>query len=215
MPNLCSNNLTIAGDPSEIARFVKAVTVTSINEETKQEETDIRILKSLYPCPAELYEVDANFTEKPDMIAKYGVSDWYEWCNRYWGTKWGDYDHNGCDHNDGDSIASFRFNSAWSPPIEGMTKVSEQFPELSFLLSYEEGGMCFLGASLIIDGVLVHDVEGTYPDMDDFSADDDDYDYDKHYEKVCENIANCEQEVLSLLPESHEKYGSQLVKTTV
>ena len=215
MPNLCSNNLTIAGDPNEVSRFVNAVTVTNINEVTNEPEQDIRILKSLYPCPAELSEVKADFTEKPTMKEKYGVNDWYEWCNRYWGTKWGDYDHNGCDHEDGESIASFVFNSAWSPPIEGFVKVSSQFPKLLFLLSYEEGGMGFLGASLIIDGVLVHDVEGKYPDMDDYKADEDDYDYEKHYEAVGENIAECEQEVLSLLPKSHEKYGNKLVKTTV
>lgn len=215
MPNLCNNNLTIAGDPNEISRFVKAVTVNCINEETKAPETEIRILKSLYPCPAELYEVSADGTEKPEMKAKHGVSDWYEWCNRYWGTKWGDYDHRTVDLNDDNSIALFHFDSAWSPPVRGIAKVSEQFPKLSFLLSYEEGGMEFLGAVLIVDGVVVHDSEGTYPDMGDYKIGEDDYDYEKHYEAVWENLAQCEQEVLSLLPESHEKYGSQLVKTII
>ena len=215
MPNECSNTLTIAGDPYEISRFVKAVTVNCINEETKAPETEIRILKSLYPCPAELYEVKADFTEKPEMKAKYGASDWYEWCNRRWGTKWGDYEHLIPIHKEGESIAIFHFTSAWSPPIEGLAYVSKQFSSLSFVLSYEEGGMCFLGSTLIIDGKVVSNSEGEYPDMDDYKVGDDDYDYDKHYEVLSENLAKCEQAVLAFLPKSHEQYGRQLRKTKV
>jgi len=198
MPNLCNNNLTITGDPSEISRFVKAVTVNYINEETKAPKTEIRILKSLYPCPAELYEVTADFTEKPEMEAKYGASDWYVWCNRYWGTKWGDYDHrDNHPYTEGESTAVFGFTSAWSPPVQGIAKVSEQFPKLSFILTYEEGGMEFLGAVLIVNGVVVQDIEGTYPDLSNFksTSDTDEYDYDAHFEAVCDALSECENAV--------------------
>ena len=72
-----------------------------------------------------------------------------------------------------------------------------------------------MGSALIIDGEVVSSSEGKYPDMDDYRVGDDDYDYDKHYEALSENLAKCEQAVLAFLPKSHEQYGRQLGKTKV
>ena len=69
--------------------------------------------------------------------------------SEFWGSKWGD-----CDtaESDCDGLDEFGyllwFSSAWSPPVDGITKVSELFPSLLFELQFEEGGMDFCGASV-------------------------------------------------------------------
>jgi hypothetical protein len=66
--------------------------------------------------------------------------------SEFWGSKWGDCD-TGSD--DPDALGfSLWFTSAWSPPVEGIRKVSGLFPLLSFELQFEEGGMDFCGASV-------------------------------------------------------------------
>jgi hypothetical protein len=71
-----------------------------------------------------------------------------------WGTKW-DLDENEQKHAANDLIneGECKFHTAWSPPIEAIAKLSEQFPEVSFTLAYHEPGMCFYGKADFIDGV--------------------------------------------------------------
>ncbi len=37
-----------------------------------------------------------------------------------------------------DTSLAYRFNTAWSPPTEAISKLSLQYPDLDFELSYEE-----------------------------------------------------------------------------
>jgi len=41
-------------------------------------------------------------------------------------------------YEDTDNSLGYKFNTAWSPPIEAITKLSEQYPSLEMNLSYEE-----------------------------------------------------------------------------
>jgi len=60
-----------------------------------------------------------------------GHTDWYEWSCANWGTKW-----NACSsYVDGNSIF---FDTAWSPPLPILQKLSEMHPEHSFLYSFSE-----------------------------------------------------------------------------
>ena len=66
------------------------------------------------------------------------------WNVRNWGTKWDVAVRHGDDYPETElmeedkTFLAYRFNTAWSPPIEAITKLSEQYPDLDFELSYEE-----------------------------------------------------------------------------
>ena len=80
MPNNCQNILTVRGPKEDLKKF-----------EEKSEDGKFQLGHHI-PCPEELVEQTANFTDKPDMIAKYGYSDWYGWRMANWGTKWDVYE---------------------------------------------------------------------------------------------------------------------------
>lgn len=170
MPNDCSNNLYVWGDEEALQKFVEDITV----------DGRIQILRSLYPCPTELYDTVAGFigTDKAEEhriqqeanVAKYGHKDWYDWCCANWGTKWGDYDTG----MGGEDIGyrSFYFNSAWAPPEKAFEHISTLYPNFKFVLSYDEQGMGFAGASSYHDGQWHSSftenitIEGSFEDTD-------------------------------------------------
>lgn len=60
---------------------------------------------------------------------KYGVTSWYDWRIKNWGTKWNAYGYEGGVQFDGKSL---RFLSAWSPPEPIIAKLAEMYPDLDF-----------------------------------------------------------------------------------
>ena len=203
MPNLCSNYLTVAGDKDELDKFVQSIKTVKDGEET------VEILKNLYPCPAELYEAKADFgtTKNTHLLEKYGANDWYEWCNKHWGTKWGDY-HTFIQEQNETSV-DISFTTAWGPAVSGLVKVSEQFPNLVFINSFEEGGMCFVGAVSINNGNIIHEAEGEYPNID--SDEDGDCDWDKVTNDVQEVLDTCIGICIGELSEEYRKLFKTLV----
>lgn len=196
MPNWCSNTLSIRGELAERQRFIDAVRKTDKKEKTEQ---SYDIFGQLYPIPVELKETTSGFfgdTEKQKELEeqqarnreKYGYGDWYDWCVANWGTKWGD-----CNTYLDESNAyetTFCFDSAWSPPIEGLTFISKSFPSLIFTLSYIEEGMGFYGVAQIVDGDCddicenVEDIEG-YGEL---VFEDDEADWDKAHDMVTDAV---------------------------
>jgi len=72
---------------------------------------------------------------------------WYAFNNREWGTKWDvavsnddKYpDTNMEETENGENyVVHYNFNTAWTPPVPAMQKLSAQYPTLLFTLSYEE-----------------------------------------------------------------------------
>lgn len=86
---------------------------------------------------------------------------WYDWNVRNWGTKWDVAIHDEDKYPDtelqdeGEDFLSYRFNTAWSPPTEAIVKLSNQYPDLVFTLTYQEetgwGGDCTIMHGEIID----------------------------------------------------------------
>jgi hypothetical protein len=187
MPNLCSNYLQVTGDDKEVMRFHDAIT----KGEMKDYE-QFRILDNLLPTPKELQDTPKGSFGESDKqktmeeqnkanIAKFGYKDWYDWNCANYGSKWSDYE--GVINTYEAGLLDVVFMSAWSPITQGIIHVSREFPKLNFLLTYEEGGMAFLGGMAIKAGELLNDIEGEYPNM---SGEDDDY--DAHYEKIKEEL---------------------------
>lgn len=114
MPNWCTNELTITGDPKQIAKFKKRA---------KAKDTALSLNKFL-PLP------------------KDQADNWYDWHINNWGTKW---DIDATLEDEWEEGLSYSFDSAWSPPVQWLEKVSKDYPELEFRLKYEEGGVGFMG----------------------------------------------------------------------
>ena len=186
MPNHCTNHLTVSGDAKEIKRFHEAITAGE-----RQDHEQFRILDNLFPTPQELRETvkgfSANGGQNPENaekqkanMEKFGVPDWYEWNCKNYGSKWSDYD--GVFGQVSDNEINMVFVSAWSPIGEGIRNVSEQFPTLDFVLSYDEGGMAFCGGYAFRNGEIFADIEGEYPSMTVEQSENEEY--DEFYEQV-------------------------------
>jgi hypothetical protein len=83
--------------------------------------------------------------------------NWYNWCCENWGTKW-DTSSNSIESED-DEVMTFKFDTAWSPPREFLINVSKLYPELNFVLSFDETGCDSFGYFEIQDGDIVESVE--------------------------------------------------------
>jgi hypothetical protein len=171
MPNWCENNLTVYGPKEDIKQFIK---------KAKRKDTELS-LKKLYPIPVGLRytvsgsdeakipktnseiekEIELKKLEQREkkLKEKYGATDWYDWCVRNWGTKWDvkaeliEIDNNSIE---------YYFDSAWSPPIEAIKKISRNYPELEFTLEYNEPGMGFKGKFVTKNGYTLENKSSDY-----------------------------------------------------
>ena len=184
MPNWCENAITIDGDDESLDALWEVIKPV--------EEGDPADLTKAFPCPEPLKQTMAGFMAEDDEgyatwvaqkaanIAEYGSADWYDWCNRNWGTKWSpDFDY-----NNSDTLGiSLWGNSAWSPPIELLQNVSRQYPSLTFTIVYSEMGCDFVGAAVVRAGVIVGDSSGEISPHVTV-----DYDSDEYFEIVNETV---------------------------
>lgn len=186
MPNHCSNYLKVVGDPKEVMRFVETITVTEDGKERLQ------ILKTIVPRPEEL-------------------TNWYEWSITNWGTKWGDYDTTqnfvSVNTDKNAMVVSYSYDTAWGPAIEGIIKVSEKFPTLWFINSYQESGMAFYGTAMMHNGRKYADDGGQFPDYPEGIDSDDIEALDEAFsninEQVFDSIERLEMSQMELyLPEN-------------
>jgi len=58
---------------------------------------------------------------------KFGATNWYEWSNKNWGTKWDAYDVEVL--REDECSLDIQFTTAWSPPVPLYEKLSEMFPD--------------------------------------------------------------------------------------
>ena len=149
MPNWCWNHLEVSGDEIQLREFVEKSTI-NIKENT-DEIFDKFSFNGTYPMPEDLNITKGTQTqdEKEQAMlnkARYGHTDWYDWRCEEWGTKW-DACEAHIDHNDIDYF-TVSFETAWSPPIAWINNIMQDFPDLRFILEYEEPGMCFGGRLL-------------------------------------------------------------------
>jgi len=143
MPNWCDNQVTITGPSAVIDKIEKIV---------KEEDSTNGLLNYMSPMPAELRDTTADGSKDKEMIKKHGYSDWYGWACDNWSTKWDVNEFYGVEREltpDGDSMISFGFSSAWSPPIGAyqtfLINMSEQKQDVSITAHYHEPGCDFMG----------------------------------------------------------------------
>ena len=111
MPNWCSNKAALRhDDPGMFEKLYNAVVGGRC------------LFGSLWPCPEELLEEPQS--KPPEYyVEKYGHKDWYSWRIHNWGIKWDISLQGVAKHCLTSNTLTFRFESPWSPPIEGYEKL--------------------------------------------------------------------------------------------
>ena len=132
MPNHCYQYVYLAGNPKKIDRLYKAV-------------KDKRFLDEVIPQPINLFHGSLGEEERK-MCEEKGISNWYDWRNENWLTKWDICAPEICDEPtiEGDvKFFSFRCWTAWAPP----TPVWDKLHEMGFDIhaEYEDEGGMFVG----------------------------------------------------------------------
>ena len=91
---------------------------------------------------------------------KFGHATWREWCIANWGTKWNAYSVDEPEFLSDRAI--LRFDTAWSPAIPIIVRLSELFPSAELTLRYFDEGWNFAGedffkAGRCVDGFFAPD----------------------------------------------------------
>ena len=182
MPNWVFNGLTIEGSPEEINKLVTQMNqpFKKIADNWNMETQQMEVKLFTYPNPVFAFHNIYNheqagisneeYIKQPDHTLpiaeamKFSGNHWYDFNVREWGTKWDvavDPDNKypdtyieGPTPNGDNLVVYYNFNTAWSPPMPAIEKLSKQYPTLLFTLSYEEeqgwGGECeFLRGEMI------------------------------------------------------------------
>lgn len=182
MPNWCNNTLHVDGPEEDVKAFaLKAKGVTANYNDThtssEWEVFDEIRKKALFSAPPDsdgyeqvfcfhsLHPVPVDFRRFPyddgsarkvgEAIGEPRTCGGYGWQSAHWGTKW-DACEASVEYQEPTAIG-YSFDTAWGPPIEFLSKVSKDFPTLTFSLQYEEGGMGFAGEAEWSDGECTSD----------------------------------------------------------
>jgi len=163
MPNWCVNNLEVVADEDTRTHILYSVQAVPEGESGDQ---DAYILENLIPRPD---EQDDN---------------WYQWSLDNWGTKWAD----DCTEivSAEDSDLQFIFSTAWSPPCAGIKTISKMYPTAHFILTWEEGGLCFMGGATYHNGEVLHEVNIEGEDYPHFDGDFDGDEYQQYADIMCD-----------------------------
>jgi hypothetical protein len=162
MPNWCYNSLTIEGSKELIADVKRILnrpfkqTHDSWNASSgKMELSDtiysnpVFAFHNIYNhiqdgVPDEEYLKQSDFSKSTAEVLSFSGNNWYDWNVRNWGTKWDVAVRDNEEYpeteltDESETLLIYRFNTAWSPPTEAISKLSLQYPDLDFELSYEE-----------------------------------------------------------------------------
>ena len=141
-PNWCDNTITLKhSDPTMIKRAHDALERGEFLNEFHPVPLDLRIVAGRVGDD-ETAEQQALVLQENANRAKYGYTNWYDWCVNEWGTKWDVGDEGSATLNEDGSLSA-SFNSAWAPPIEAYRMLEDLGFEIKAY--YFEGGMMFAG----------------------------------------------------------------------
>lgn len=171
MPNWCINTLEVQGKSEDLDRFM-----TKLKSVRKDE---LSLFQALIPMPSDynteptaIFKDQSEWTENEKLcFEKYGHKDWYSWCNANWGVKWDisdvywedakpvrAYDYELKEFVEtGEKKITIEYQTPWAAGEEALEKAfSEDYPELSFHLYYEEPGMAFHGGLTVHKGEVIY-----------------------------------------------------------
>ena len=129
MPNIVENELTVSGNEESIGQFKKLMGGAKNFS-----------LEKILPTPQKLLDDNPTYQTKEDMDENY-PPEWYTWRMQHWGVKW---DISDCElitdsfETPSDHFISYKFTSAWNPPLIALERLSKEIPELKIELDYSE-----------------------------------------------------------------------------
>ena len=142
MPNWCNNSVEIRHtDPAMIKRAHDALERGEFLNEFHPVPPDLKIVAGRVGDDEDA-EQQALVLQENANRAKYGYTNWYDWCVNEWGTKWDVGDEGSATLNEDGSLTA-SFDSAWAPPIEAYRVLEDLGFEIKAY--YFEGGMMFAG----------------------------------------------------------------------
>ena len=142
MPNWCDNTITLKhSDPTMIKRAHDALERGEFLNEFHPVPPDLKIVAGRVGDDEDA-EQQALVLQENANRAKYGYTNWYDWCVNEWGTKWDVGDEGSAALNEDGSLTA-SFDSAWAPPIEAYRVLEDLGFEIKAY--YFEGGMMFAG----------------------------------------------------------------------
>lgn len=186
MPNWCDNRIFISGPTEELQRFMTDTAYTPDDERDGNARMLTRLVPmpkalegttsptpdSTDPHPNWVKMLnEGQMTQEwydhlcEDMRKKYeqgqaakaatGYANWWDWQISHWGVKWGDSETH-LAMQDGNIVGTFM--TPWAPPVQGMIRISSQYPALSFTITWsEEGGSH--GQLIVREGKLLKNDE--------------------------------------------------------
>lgn len=133
------------------------------------------------PTPVEsAFEFD-RLVPLPDSYSQFDYSDHgYELEYQTWGTKWGAYRVEGPTQKRNTEV-TYTFTCAWGPPKPFFEKVSQQWPDLLFVISYGGEGPC-LGRFSLYQGKYAGVEEGDYHEAPEDDENDEEGSYQRYQE---------------------------------
>ena len=145
MPNWCSNEVIIEGDP-ETLDLIQSVSAYG----------DLPFsMEAFKPTPPLLLE-RSGISKDGNAIGEailgntdYQYDNWYEWRIANWGTKW-DIGELQIDRTRRGIYLNYE--TAWAPNVNFWTYFSTLYPTLKITHHFVEEGMCFIGQVLYKDG---------------------------------------------------------------
>jgi Ferredoxin-like domain in Api92-like protein len=162
MPNWVFNTLTIQGPREQLDSIKKQLNspFTRDHENWDMQSQSMKTKTYTYSNPIFSFwnickpdDLDAYMKQpehKPNQAPEdmFKGDDWYSWNVRNWGTKWDVSVSDDSEYSDTELIEDinngedqwlvYRFDTAWSPPVPAMEKLSALVPNCVVTLSYEE-----------------------------------------------------------------------------
>lgn len=161
MPNWTDNRLTITGPAHHVAHVLSSikgsddkpidfhkiipmpdvVRHTGMGARTFNVDGEEKTLRTWYEyqswdeaMPAMETAIRPLTAEEESQLKEIGYSNWYDWSNAKWGTKWnagdGDVEQLSPEH------VEITFRTAWSPPEPIIDALRQKYPHCKFELGY-------------------------------------------------------------------------------
>jgi hypothetical protein len=146
MPNWVYNQLTIEGKPDSVIRLKEQVGKPYIMPVEKYGDLQYKVEDVSVDSPFSFWNIVAPtdldaYVKQPAFNDNNGTDNsWYNWNMRNWGSKWDSTDAElEQEQPNGDNLVLlYRFETPWGIANEALIKLSSQYPDLLFTLSYEE-----------------------------------------------------------------------------
>jgi len=138
MPNHTQNLLTVRGADAVLDQVIAAVRKDVSPMEGEESQPLHFSCDRIVPQPPIVHQGAISIQ---DQNKKHPGRNWYDWNRANWGTKWGSYDTQEPTRENGS--VTFRFQSAWSPPVPVIKALAGLFPDTEIMLEAIDEGWCW------------------------------------------------------------------------